>query len=438
MYLHPESKRLFVWNLVVAVSAMWFAFSVPIALVMPAEDVEWFWNIDVLAGVIFLVDIFLGFFTAFTQDGELITEPSALRKHYLKKFFIADSAAALPVAMFILTVGHLKAWAWMRLVSLVKQPKVQTNLNHYGESNTILRLVQMTVMILFFTNLIACGWLLIPHERGPNFDALANMANDSWTRYVWALYYTVVTIATVGYGDISGHTVAERLYTSGMIFFGVGLFGFIVGNISSLLVNANIYKVRRREKMNRLGLFFEHYTVPEKERQNVYEFYQHELSVSSLDDEDLIKELPLPLQSQMRRRISLHILSRVPMLAVGGEECMARIGEKLQKQVFAPGENIIEAGQEGHEMYIILHGAVEILTSAGVRIVKLRSGAFFGEKALLVSERRSATVRSLSYCDLYKLEKKDFLDILREFPDFRKGVAAEVALRYPGQKIDIE
>ena len=50
-------------------------------------------------------------------------------------------------------------------------------------------------------------------------------------------------------------------------------------------------------------------------------------------------------------------------------------------------------------------------------VASLHEGQFFGEQALLEETTRNASVRAQTYCDLYKLEKKDFVEIISRHPD---------------------
>jgi hypothetical protein len=50
--------------------------------------------------------------------------------------------------------------------------------------------------------------------------------------YVNAFYFILTTITTVGYGDISGSTTYEYLFSMGVEFIGLTFFSFLTGTIS--------------------------------------------------------------------------------------------------------------------------------------------------------------------------------------------------------------
>jgi voltage-gated potassium channel Kch len=50
---------------------------------------------------------------------------------------------------------------------------------------------------------------------------------DGWT-WIDALYFSIITLTTIGYGDFSPQTTAGKLFTIGYIVAGVGMIlGFI-------------------------------------------------------------------------------------------------------------------------------------------------------------------------------------------------------------------
>lgn len=51
-------------------------------------------------------------------------------------------------------------------------------------------------------------------------------------------------------------------------------------------------------------------------------------------------------------------------------------------------------------------------------VAQLGAGSPFGETALLQGEKRNASVRAITYCDVYKLSKSDFDALRARYPEF--------------------
>lgn len=92
---------------------------------------------------------------------------------------------------------------------------------------------------------------------------------------------------------------------------------------------------------------------------------------------------------------------------------------KLRFEVFLKGEFIVHAGAKGDKMYFIRTGVVEVLNDDGEVATTLSDGAHFGEICLLTDDRRVASIRAVTICDLFSLSKANFQSLLDEFPEMR-------------------
>lgn len=66
--------------------------------------------------------------------------------------------------------------------------------------------------------------------------AVAMMLLEGWA-FIDALYFAVVSMATVGYGDLAPVTVAGKLFTMGFLVVGIGIFVLTVGAIAEAIIS---------------------------------------------------------------------------------------------------------------------------------------------------------------------------------------------------------
>lgn len=72
-----------------------------------------------------------------------------------------------------------------------------------------------------------------------------------------------------------------------------------------------------------------------------------------------------------------------------------KIASNLDVQTFRDGESIIVQGEAGDAFYIIFNGECSVHAEGSAEVVAtLTKGQYFGERALLTSEPRTATVRA--------------------------------------------
>ncbi|WP_319558792.1 cyclic nucleotide-binding domain-containing protein [Marispirochaeta sp.] len=96
-------------------------------------------------------------------------------------------------------------------------------------------------------------------------------------------------------------------------------------------------------------------------------------------------------------------------------------------------ETIIQEGELGSEMFIVLNGGVEILkrTRAGdnytVVSLKAEDNVFFGELALIDDDKRSATVVAAMDSEFLVISKQDFLELGDKTPALGLPVTRAIA-----------
>ncbi len=110
-----------------------------------------------------------------------------------------------------------------------------------------------------------------------------------------------------------------------------------------------------------------------------------------------------------------------------------RVGRPVS---FEPGQAMIEQGDAGDGMYIILSGAAEV--DVGGRFHRLTTGDFFGEMALITAGKRMATVKTVEAVQALKIPADGFQSFLLEHPAVALSMLQAIVrrLREVEQRID--
>ena len=95
---------------------------------------------------------------------------------------------------------------------------------------------------------------------------------------------------------------------------------------------------------------------------------------------------------------------------------------------YTPGKLIMQEGQVGLLMYIVLEGVVEV-TIHGRVVEQIGEGGMFGEMALIGRTERLASAIAVTECSLLSINRKDFFDLLKTNPEFGVALLAAVGER---------
>jgi CPA1 family monovalent cation:H+ antiporter len=127
------------------------------------------------------------------------------------------------------------------------------------------------------------------------------------------------------------------------------------------------------------------------------------------------------------------LVGRVPLFADLDEQRRASISRLLRPEFAFPGEVVVRRGERGDRMYFISSGAVEVRVD-GLSSVRLGTGDFFGEIALLMQRPRTADVVALGYCQLLSLSRRDLRALLKSDRMLRKRLYEVARERQRGQE----
>ncbi len=127
-------------------------------------------------------------------------------------------------------------------------------------------------------------------------------------------------------------------------------------------------------------------------------------------------------------------LEKVDFLQVIDEAERRALAARATTRLFSSGEVVVRQGDESSELFIILKGEVVIVLengklTASQEVARLGAGQFFGEMALVTGERRKATVKAGSECELLVIDHAAFEEVLRSNPTVIERLSEVLAER---------
>jgi cGMP-dependent protein kinase len=108
----------------------------------------------------------------------------------------------------------------------------------------------------------------------------------------------------------------------------------------------------------------------------------------------------------------LQVLRSVDMFKTLSITRLMAIVDCLTIRNYFPGEAIVTESEAGSEFFIIREGTVEITKKDRQQSLRLGKNDFFGERAVLSNELRSATVTAITNVSTFVLSQSDFLETI--------------------------
>jgi putative ABC transport system ATP-binding protein len=101
---------------------------------------------------------------------------------------------------------------------------------------------------------------------------------------------------------------------------------------------------------------------------------------------------------------------------------LMEVAQKMTRHEYAAGQAIVRQGEAGDRFYIVWSGTMDVDIEQGGTVIRrppIERGGYFGERALIAQEPRSATVRARGPAEVYALGKEDFMAALSHSRTFR-------------------
>ncbi|OQR96174.1 cyclic nucleotide-binding protein [Achlya hypogyna] len=414
-------------------------------------------TLDYCVDGFFAIDILLSFRTGYFDDeGHLTMNTRQIAERYLKGWFWIDLVSTFPIGSVAealtpsasmtnstsTSYQNLKLIRFMRLARLLKLVRllklnrsVSSFENVLDLSPAAIRLLKLFVQVCFIAHLSACVFYFIGQLSqqiyGVGWIGPVLWAQPTYVKYIVALYFSFTTMATVGYGDILPVTPLEVIYVIFYMLLGASVFGYIIGSMSTLVDQLQTKGVASKEKMDRVKEYMKERNLPRPLRQRIiryFDFYLTQKEISA--DSELVHELSDDLRTQLVMHLNKDVVSKIPFFARQDDACISYLMGILYQECFTPGEFVFREGEFGRHMYFLVRGTVEVVIHANspkeVLCKVLSEGSYFGELAMLLNSKRSASIRCKTFGILYVLSRNGMDHIHSHYPDISNHIMKEI------------
>jgi voltage-gated potassium channel len=312
--------------------------------------------IEIVSIIVFSVEYAVRIWAAAEHAPYRQVTPARARMRYiLSTDGLIDLVSILPFWLAFVVPAEFRVIQLLRIVRFLKlarySPAMRSLLEAiYAERRALIG----CLFILFGATLITASFMHLA-ERDAQPDKFGTIPDAMW----WA----IVTLGTIGYGDVVPVTPLGKIIAAVTILCAIVMIALPVGIIATAFSD----QIHRRDFVVTWGM-----------------------------------------------------VARVPLFNGLDASAIAQIMRLLRAQTADAGDIIVRRGDTAHSMYFIANGEVSVEFDGNT--VSLGVGQFFGEIAVLRRARRSATVRATTRTNLLVLDASDFHVLMEQEPRIAERV----------------
>ena len=436
----PDSKFKKLWDSLIAL---------PYKLAFEDSNTNKEDVVDIIVDILLGIDLVLNFFSAYYDSEEnLVKSRKKIIIKYLKGWFIIDFISIFP---FFLIINNNKASSITRLSKVSKIPKIYkllkltkllriTKMSKKGNVSSITKvflekfkinanvekLIFFLLTFILLAHLSTCIWFLVAKLEDLSPDCwvvrLGYIDSSNFQIYILSFYWTLMTVTTVGYGDVSAGTTSERIYNLFIMSFGVLMYSFTIGSLSSILATMDQKNEEMNQKLQILAGIKKEYNLDKDLYDKVRKVIKFDLSRNQKDKMEFLQELPNKLRIELSQIMHDKVVQSLNFFKEQPNDFFAYVAPLLKPVKFSQNDFLYKIEDVIDEMYFVTKGTIIFCLDKKYdekEIKEIKKNNNFGEIEMCLNEKLRFNIKVKSRnSELFILKKIDFLNLTVNFKEF--------------------
>ncbi|KAL0417709.1 UNVERIFIED_CONTAM: protein CNGC15c [Sesamum radiatum] len=251
-----------------------------------------------------------------------------------------------------------------------------------------------------------------------------------FNKYFYCLWWGLKNLSSLGQNLATSTYVGEIMFAIIIATLGLVLFALLIGNMQTYLQSTTVRLEEWRIRRTDTEQWMHHRQLPQELRQSVRKYDQYKWAATrGVDEEALLKGLPLDLRRDIKRHLCYDLVRRVPLFDQMDERMLDAICERLKPALCTQGTCLMREGDPVNEMLFIIRGNLDSYTTNGGRTgffnsCRIGPGDFCGEELLtwaldprpsVILPSSTRTVKAISEVEAFALRAEDLKFVAAQF-----------------------
>ncbi|KAG9448016.1 hypothetical protein H6P81_014144 [Aristolochia fimbriata] len=426
----PFDPRYRAWQMFLIPLVVYSAWICPFEFAFLKYRPDLLFVVDNIVNCFFAIDIVLTFFVAFLDRRSylLVDDPKKIASRYASTWFIFDVCSTIPFQSLSLLhrkqgsnlgfkfLNFLRLWRLRRVSKLFARLEKDIRFNYFWTRCT--KLVSVT---LFAVHCGGCfNYLIADRYPDPKKTWIGAVMPDFkeqslWVRYVTAMYWSITTLSTTGYGDLHAENPREMLFILFYMLFNLGLTAYLIGNMTNLVVHGTSRTRNFRDTVQAASEFAARNKLPLRIEDQMLSHLCLRFKTEGLKQQETLNGLPKALRASIAHFLFFPIVQKVYLFQGVSHDCLFQLVPEMQAEYFPPNEEVMLHNEFPADIHILVSGSVDFIIQQNGNHQVRRSGEtgeMFGEIGVLCDRPQPFTVKTRELSQILRLNRTSLANVI--------------------------
>lgn len=450
--ISPFNSKYRSWEMWLVLLVIYSAWICPFQFAFITYKKDAIFIIDNIVNGFFAIDIVLTFFVAYLDSHSylLVDDPKKIAIRYLSTWFAFDVCSTAPFQPLSLLFNYngselgfrilsmLRLWRLRRVSSLFARLEKDIRFNYFW-----IRCTKLISVTLFAVHCAGCFNYLIadryPEPRKTWIGAVYPDFKEAslWNRYVTALYWSITTLTTTGYGDLHPENPREMLFDIFFMMFNLGLTAYLIGNMTNLVVHWTSRTRSFRDTVRAASEFASRNQLPHDIQDQMLSHICLKFKTEGLKQQETLNNLPKAIRSSIANYLFLPIVQNIYLFQGVSRDFLFQLVSDIDAEYFPPKEDIILQNEAPTDLYILVSGAVDFASYVdghdqiqGKAVI----GDTFGEIGVLCYRPQPFTVRTTELSQILRISRTSLMSAMHAHAEDGRVIMNNLFMKLRGQQ----
>ncbi|KAL4491974.1 hypothetical protein ABPG72_008395 [Tetrahymena utriculariae] len=418
-----ESLIVFVWNLLNLFMILYNSFEAIILLGFSQNTV---YPLYVESIVFYFFDCLIQMNIAIFRKGQIITQRKIIIKTFMKEKLIQ-------IILGMIGIILSQNWKYCKMLFLIRSlqipityREIESKLNIRIKMKNQSELLKLIFFILSVAHLVGCSFRfvgLMENNQGVDKTWLGDDSQGNWVyKYINCIYWAVVTMVTLGYGDIVPITIAEKVFTIFIVLISCGVFGYCINQVGMIIQSIGKEREDFNQGMDKLNIFMKERKFNLQIQMKIRKHFEYKFAIqnkNTVQIDQVLDQMHESLKYDTLKELYTRILQQSKFICNFSKNCIDELSQCIQEVNLVPDEYLYQSKEQSDLLYFVQKGEFAVIPKDDQinRILSIeKKGTVIGEQEFITQTERVFSVKSRDFSNVAAIEYQQFIKVLLKYP----------------------